>query len=447
MSFPFDRSAFPPDFTFGTATAAFQIEGGQGPETGRGPSIWDDFCATPGNVRNFDDGRTACDHYHRWETDLDLVRDAGFDAYRFSFAWPRIQPDGAGAINETGLDFYDRLVDGMLERGLKPYATLYHWDLPSALADRGGWRSREVAERFADYASVVARRFGGRLQATATLNEPWCTAFLGHFLGRHAPGLRDIRATARAMHHTMLAHGMAVEAMRAEGLGELGIVTNHEQVRPASDSESDRGAAKRWDGLYNRWYLGAIHRGEYPSDVLEALEPHMPDGFGDDMATISTPTDWHGVNYYTRSVWADAPIPWPALRPLDPAGGEEVTGLNWRVAPEGLVEVLEMVASYAGDVPIVVTENGAAYPDPEPSDGAVADEPRVSYYARHLEACRDALGRGVPLEGYFAWSLLDNFEWAEGYDERFGLVRVDYRTQERTPKASYRAFEGLLAGT
>ena len=447
MTFPFTRADFSDGFTFGAATAAFQIEGGQGPETGRGPSIWDDFCATPGNVLDFDDGSVACDHYNRWSGDLDLMREAGFDAYRFSFAWPRIQPAGSGPVNETGLDFYDRLIDGMLERGLKPYATLYHWDLPSALQDRGGWRSREVPERFADYAALVAKRYGDRLHAVATLNEPWCTAFLGHFIGKHAPGVSDVRAAARAMHHTMLAHGMGVQAMRAEGLGNLGIVTNHESVRAASDSEEDREAAETWDGLYNRWYLSAIHRGEYPHDILEPLLPHMPEGFEDDMATVSAPTDWHGINYYTQSVWAGAPGPWPRLRPVDPAETEEVTGLNWRVVPEGLTEVLEMVSSHAGNLPLYVTENGGAWPDPEPEGGLVQDDPRVSYYARHLAACREAIERGVPLKGYFAWSLLDNFEWAEGYRERFGLVRVDYATQKRTPKASYQAFQSLLSQT
>ena len=446
-AFTHTRADFPDGFVFGAATAAFQIEGGQGPGTGRGPSIWDDFCATPGNVRNGHDGRIACDHYHRWEADLDLLKAGGFDAYRFSFAWPRIQPAGSGAVNETGLDFYDRLIDGMLERGLRPYGTLYHWDLPSPLQDRGGWRSREVPERFAEYAAIVAKRFGDRLDALATLNEPWCTAWLSHFLGVHAPGVSDIRAAARAMHHVMLAHGMGVEALRAAGAGNLGIVTNHESVMPADGSEESHAAATRWDGIFNRWFWEAIHRGAYPTDILDALAPHMPDGFEDDMGSVSAPIDWHGVNYYTQNRFTAAGdgALWPNLRAVPPEG--ETTGLGWKVHPDGLREVLERTAAYAGDTPIFVTENGAAYPDPEPEDGAVDDAPRVAYYDRHLAACREAIANGVPLGGYFAWSLLDNFEWAEGYGERFGIVRVDYDTLERTPKASYRAFRDMLAAS
>ena len=438
------RADFPDGFVFGAATAAFQIEGGA---SDRGPSHWDDFCATPGNVRHGHDGRVACDHYNRWEGDLDLLRDAGFDAYRFSISWPRVVPNGAGEPSDGGIGFYDRLVDGMLERGLLPFATLYHWDLPSALADRGGWRSRDTAERFADYAALVARRLGDRLHSTATLNEPWCAAFLSHFLGVHAPGLRDVRATAHAMHHLPLAHGLAVRAMRAEGLGNLGVVTNHEVCAGASDGDGDASAARLWDGIINRWFWGGFHRGQYPNDVLEGFAGHMPSGFEGDMAIVSEPTDWHGVNYYTRNRFRRVDGLWPHLELVPPGEGVERTGLNWEVYPEGLTEVLERTASYTGDKPLYVTENGAAYPDPEPAAGTVADEHRLSYYERHLGAAREAIRRGVPLRGYFAWSLLDNFEWAEGYGERFGLVRVNYETQERTPKRSYRAFQSMLAGT
>ena len=447
MTFSFTRSGFPDDFTFGTATAAFQIEGGQGPETGRGPSIWDDFCATPGNVKGGHDGTVACDHYNRWESDLDLLKEGGFGAYRFSFAWPRIQPAGSGALNETGLDFYDRLIDGMLERGLKPFGTLYHWDLPSPLQDRGGWRSREVCERFADYAAIVAKRYGDRLHAIATLNEPWCTSFLSHFLGIHAPGVKDVRATAHSMHHTLLAHGMGVQAMRAEGASNLGIVTNHDVNRAPSGKPEDEAAARRWDGIINRWFLEGLHRGQYPSDVVEeGFAGHMPEGYEDDMATVSTPIDWHGVNYYTRVNLKAVPgARWPAMMPDEPE--VERTGLGWEVYPEGLMEVLERVHAHAGGIPIFVTENGAAYDDPEPQDGRVKDDHRVSYYERHLRACLAAIERGVPLKGYFAWSLMDNFEWAEGYGERFGIVRVNYDTQERTPKDSFRAFQALLGQT
>ena len=441
MTFSLARADFPDGFVFGAATAAFQIEGGA---EHRGPSHWDDFCATPGNVRNGHDGLVACDHFNRWEADLDLLREAGFDAYRFSISWPRVLPEGAGAVSERGIDFYDRLVDGMLARGLKPFATLYHWDLPSALADAGGWRSRDTCERFADYAAVVARRLGDRLHATATLNEPWCAGFLSHFLGAHAPGLRDVRATARAMHHLLLAHGLGVRAMRAEGSRNLGIVTNHEVAIGASDSAEDAAAARRWDGIINRWFLDGLHRGAYPDDVLEGFRGHMPDGHEADMGAVAEPIDWHGINYYTRNRFAHVPgMRWPALRMVESEG--EKTGLNWEVHPEGLTAVLERVASYTGELPLYVTENGAAFPDPDPEGGTVDDADRVSFYDRHLRAAREAAGRGVPLRGYFAWSLLDNFEWAEGYGERFGLVRVDYETLERIPKASYAAFGAMLS--
>ena len=447
MSFTHTRADFPDGFTFGAATAAFQIEGGA---AHRGRSHWDDFCATPGNVRGGDDGLVACDHYHRWEDDLDLLADGGFDAYRFSLSWPRILPEGEGETNEAGLDFYDRLIDGMLARGLRPFATLYHWDLPSALADRGGWRARDTAERFADYAALVARRYGDRLHSIATLNEPWCAGFLSHFLGVHAPGLRDVRAAARAMHHLPLAHGLAIRAMRAEGAANLGIVTNHEVCIGASDKAEDAAAARRWDSIINRWFLEGILRGAYPADVLEGFAGHMPDGFGDDMAIVSAPTDWHGVNYYTRNRFAHVEgMAWPSLRMVEldaPQGGQpgETTDMGWEVHPEGLTAVLEMVASHAGERPIFVTENGAAYDDPAPTNGALDDGPRVAYYRHHLAAAREAIARGVKLHGYFGWSVLDNFEWAEGYAKRFGMVHVDYDTQERTPKASYRAFQAML---
>ena len=440
------RADFPDGFTFGAATAAFQIEGGA---EARGRCHWDDFSATPGNVRGGDDGLVACDHHGRWEGDLDLLRDGGFDAYRFSFSWPRIQPDGAGATNDAGLDFYDRLIDGMLQRGLTPCATLYHWDLPSALADRGGWRNRETAERFADYAALVARRYGDRLHSVATLNEPWCAAFLSHFLGAHAPGVRDVRATARAMHHLPLAHGLGVRAMRAEGATKLGIVTNHEVCIGASDAPEDAAAAHRWDGIINRWFLEGLHRGAYPDDVLDGFARHMPHGFEDDMAIVCEPTDWHGVNYYTRNRFAHVGGHWPVLRLVDPEGEapDTITDMGWEIFPDGLTQVLERVAEHTGDLPLLVTENGAAFADPAPSGGTLDDAPRVAFFEAHLAAAREAIARGVPLAGYFAWSLLDNFEWAEGYAKRFGLVHVDYATQARTPKASFEAFRVMLAAT
>jgi len=427
------RSDFGEGFVLGAATAAYQIEGGQ--TDGRGPSIWDSFAATPGNVVGRETGRVACDHYHLWPEDLDLLERAGFDAYRFSFAWPRIIPEGTGAINDKGIAFYDRLLDGMLERGLKPFATLYHWDLPSALQDKGGWMNRDIAGRFADYADVIARYFGDRLEATATINEPWCVAFLSHYLGKHAPGYRDIRAAARASHHVLLAHGTAIAALRAAGLDNLGIVTNHEIAQPASERPEDVAAARLWDGIFNRWYLDGVLKGSYPGDVLDFFGEHMPEGFGRDLETISAPIDWLGVNYYTRSLWRAGEDGQPEAVP----GPLEKTDMGWEIYPQGLRDILLRIARDYPHVPLYVTENGMAEVE------GLDDTRRVTFYDDHLGAVLEAQKQGADMRGYFAWSLLDNYEWAEGYAKRFGLVHVDYQTQTRTPKQSYAAFRNMLA--
>lgn len=435
--FAFDRAAFGPGFLFGVATSAYQIEGGQ--TDGRGPSMWDSFAATAGNTVGGDTGAVACDHYHRWAEDLDLIRDAGFAAYRFSFAWPRILPEGKGTPNDKGIAFYDRLIDGMLERGIQPFATLYHWDLPSALADRGGWTNRDIAGWFADYAGLVARRFGDRLVATATINEPWCVAFLSHYLGKHAPGLRDIRDTARAMHHVLLAHGTAIGALRAEGANNLGIVLNLEASEPASDSAEDHAAATLWDGLFNRWYLGGALKGAYPEDITERLGDHLPEGWQADMATVGAPIDWCGINYYTRSLMRHDPA--GGIIPVAKVDGPlETTDLGWEIYPEGLSQFLIRVRRDYTDLPLYVTENGMA------EVAGIDDTRRVRFYEAHLDAVRAAKAEGVDVRGYFAWSLMDNFEWAEGYAKRFGLIEVDFATQKRTPRSSYRAFQTLLAG-
>ncbi|MDO8359799.1 MAG: GH1 family beta-glucosidase [Devosia sp.] len=433
--FSVERGQFGPNFVFGTATAAYQIEGGQ--IDGRGPCIWDTFAATPGNVRNADDGHMADDHYHRWPEDLDLIRDGGFDGYRFSLAWPRIIPEGTGAINQAGLDFYDRLIDGMLERGLKPFATLYHWDLPSPLQDRGGWMNRDIAGWFADYAAVVAQNFGDRLHATATINEPWCVAFLSHFLGIHAPGYRDIRAASRAMHHVLFAHGTAIAALRAEGAKNLGIVTNLQKCEPASDSPEDLEASTLMDGTFNRWYLDGLYKGKYPADIVARLEPYLPAGFEADMPVVSTPLDWAGINYYSRSLLAyDAATPVFPLKQV--AGPLDKNDLGWEIYPKGLADLLVRVSREYTKLPLYVTENGMSETN---------DEKRVAYYDMHLKAVLEAQKQGADVRGYFAWSLLDNYEWAEGYTSRFGIVHVDYETQKRTPKGSYRAFQGMLHNT
>lgn len=433
--FSVNRADFGTDFTFGVATAAYQIEGGY--TDGRGTCIWDTFAATPGNVKNADDGSTADDHYHRWPEDLDLIRDGGFGAYRFSFAWPRLIPEGTGAVNDAGLDFYDRLIDGMLERGLKPFATLYHWDLPSPLQDRGGWMNRDMTGWFAEYAALIARRFGDRLHAIATINEPWCVAYLSHFLGIHAPGYRDVRAAARAMHHVLLTHGTAIDALRAEGAKNLGIVLNLEKSEPVSDSKADRRAADLGDALANGWYLGGVFQGEYPEQLSNILEPDLPTNWLDDMDVVSRPLDWAGINYYTRGRYT--PDPHRPVFPITQQKGDlPRNDLGWEIYPQGLTDMLVRVSREYTKLPIYVTENGMSEDD---------DARRVQFYDDHLKAVLAARAQGADVRGYFAWSLLDNYEWAEGYSSRFGIVHVDYETQQRTPKGSYRSFQGMLHNT
>ncbi len=435
------RSDFPDGFVFGTATAAYQVEGsGKG---GAGTCHWDTFAATPGNVVRSEDGRLACDHYTHWSEDLDLLANGNFDAYRFSISWPRILPEGRGTRNDAGLDFYDRLVDGMLDRGLQPHATLYHWDLPSALADLGGWTNRDVAGWFADYAAIVAERLGDRLTSVATINEPWCVSWLSHFEGHHAPGLRDIRAAARSMHHVLLAHGHATRTLREIGQPNLGIVLNFEYAEPASDSPGDQRAAATQDAIYNRWFIEALTNGRYPDLALEGLEQHLPKGWHDDMASISAPIDWLGVNYYTRSIRAARPdSPWPATESVP--GPLPKTQMDWEIYPEGLYRILKRLhEEYTGDLPLFVTENGMAL-DAGPHGDDLDDHRRIAFIDDHLDAMRRSIAEGVPLRGFFYWSLLDNFEWAFGYEKRFGIVHVDFDTLKRRPKASYQAFAAAI---
>ena len=441
------RSAFPDDFTFGVSTSAYQIEGHS--FGGAGPTHWDTFAATPGNVVRAENGAVACDHYHRYEEDLDLIAGANLDAYRFSTSWARVLPEGrvSGGVNEAGLDFYDRLVDACLARGIQPWACLYHWELPAALADLGGWRNGDVSHWFAEFAELVMGRIGDRLHAAATFNEPWCIAWLSHFLGEHAPGLRDIRAATRAMHHVLVAHGRATQAMRGLGMDDLGVVMNFEYAEPASEAPQDVAAARLYDGIYNRWFLGGVFRGAYPADVLEGLAPHMPAGFEDDMAVIAEPVDWLGINYYTRKLIAHERGAWPHTREVE--GPLPKTQMGWEIYPDGLHHFLTWAhrqytaGSRAGGLPIYVTENGMAAPD-DVARGEVADPHRIDYLAQHLEACRRAIAEGVPLKGYLTWSLLDNYEWSLGYEKRFGLVHVDFDTLERTPKASWHALREAL---
>ncbi|MCA0330996.1 MAG: beta-glucosidase [Actinobacteria bacterium] len=449
---------FPQGFVWGAATAAFQIEGAS-TEDGRGRSIWDTLCERPGAILDGSDGTVACDHYHRWPADLDLLRSLGLSAYRFSISWPRIKPQGNGVIEERGLEFYDRLVDGMLERGIEPYATLYHWDLPQALEDKGGWTNRDTAYRFAEYAAVVQHRLGDRVRKWATMNEPWCSAFLGYASGEHAPGITDPVAAVTASHHLLLAHGLAAEVLHGgRRPAEVGIVPNLYRVTPQTGTERDVEAARRMDGMQNRWFLDPVLKGEYPADVVADLAhitdlSFVKDG---DLGTISARLDWLGVNYYSSWIvrGLDAPrVPGPGERPTPWVGtddveivpnGEQTTHMGWDIEPSGLTDTLVRLSQDYQPLPIYITENGSAWDDVL-EDGAVHDHPRIDYLEQHVAAIHDAIDRGVDVRGYFAWSLLDNFEWAFGYTRRFGLVHVDYGTQERVVKASGRHYAAIAA--
>ena len=435
------RVDFPAGFRFGAATAAYQIEGHA--HGGAGPCHWDTWAAVGGNVIRAEGGAQACDHYHRYEEDLDILKDGGFDAYRFSTSWSRVMPEGIGAVNAEGLDFYDRLVDAILERGLEPHLTLYHWELPAALSDIGGWTNADIPKWFADYVEIVANRIGDRTSSIATINEPWCVAWLGHFIGRHAPGISDIRAAARAMHHIMASHGSAMTRLREMGQKNLGIVLNFEHMASATDRPEDAAAAARSDAIYNRWFIEAITKGQYPDLVLEGLGPHMPKGWEEDLKEINQPLDWLGVNYYSRTLYVDAPSePWPSFTAS--RGDLPRTQMDWEVYPEGLTGFLTRLKdNYVGDLPIMVTENGMAWGD-EVENGAVYDPERQGFVDAHLDASLDAIEQGVNLNGFFYWSLLDNYEWAFGYEKRFGIVHVDFETMKRTPKASYHGLKSWL---
>ncbi|MET8838754.1 GH1 family beta-glucosidase [Streptomyces rubiginosohelvolus] len=430
-----DLTALPADFTWGVATAAYQIEGAVA-EDGRSPSIWDTFSHTPGKVDGGDTGDIACDHYHRVPEDIGLIKQLGADAYRFSVAWPRVVPGGDGPANKAGLDFYDRLVDGLLEAGVTPFATLYHWDLPQVLQDRGGWTVRETSEHFAAYASHVVERLGDRVKDWATLNEPLCSAWIGHLEGRMAPGLTDLTAAVRSSYHLHLGHGLAVQAIRAASSdARVGIVNNLSPIEPASASEADLAAARRADGHINRWWLDPILGRGYPQDMVEEYGVELPIQTGD-LESIAAPLDWLGLNYYFRQiVTADPDGTAPHARQVS-VPGARLTHMDWEVHAEGLEQLLLRLTEEYGVGRIYVTENGSAYEDVVAADGSVHDPERVRYLEEHLAACARAVAKGAPLAGYFAWSLMDNFEWAYGYDKRFGLVHVDYATQRRTVKSS-----------
>ena len=443
------RADFPPGFRWGCATSSYQIEGAV-QVGGRGESIWDRFCATPGTIRDGSSGAVACDHYHRWPEDLDLARSLGCNAYRLSIAWPRIFPQGRGSTpNAEGVAFYDRLVDGLLARGLQPWATLYHWDLPQALQDQGGWQERGTVNAFVDYAGAISARLGDRVKHWITQNEPWCTAFLGHHEGVHAPGIRNFKAAMQVCHHVMLSHGLALPVLRAQVPdARVGITLSLHPTSPASDSAADAAAAHRHDGLRNRWFLDVLHGRGYPADVLALLGDDAPVVQPGDLQAIAAPTDFLGINYYFPEQVADAPGAGPMQARLVERTGVERTAFGWEVAPQGLVTLLERVQRDYAPAEIQLTENGSTYDDVLLPDGRIEDVERRRYLVRHLAAAREAIARGVPLKGYFAWSLLDNFEWAEGYVRRFGITHVDFATQQRRLKASGQWYQQFLtAGT
>jgi beta-glucosidase len=437
------RASFPPSFVWGTATSAYQIEGAAR-EDGRGESIWDRFSRVAAAVEDGSNGDVACDHYHRWKTDITLMRSLNMNAYRFSIAWPRVLPYGRGATNARGLDFYDRLVDALLEQRIEPYATLYHWDLPQALQDEGGWANRATAEAFAVFADIVSRRLGDRVKRWITHNEPWCASLLSHQVGRHAPGVRDWRVALAASHHLLLSHGWALPIVRANSPGsEVGITLNLTPAAPASPSAEDYEAYRHFDGYFNRWFLDPLYRGHYPADMIAdyiAAGHISPSGFdvvkSGDLQAIAARTDFLGVNYYNRAVLRSDRVAEEKNQPrtvfLAPLS--EWTEMGWEVYPDGLFQILTRVAFEYGTPKLYITENGASYSQGPDTHGRVADEKRVRFVRDHLLAARRAIDIGVPLAGYFLWSLLDNFEWDRGYTQRFGITWVDFKTQRRIPK-------------
>jgi len=433
--------SFPADFRWGVSTAAYQIEGAVDTD-GRGRSIWDTFSHTPGRTRDGDTGDVACDHYHRWPEDVALLADLGVRAYRFSIAWPRIQPDGSAAVNPKGLDFYDRLVDELVARGIMPVPTLFHWDLPQSLEDAGGWLSRDTSYRFADYAAVVADRLGDRVGRWITLNEPIVHMAQGYAFGTHAPGRELMFDALPVAHHQLLGHGLAVGALRARGAAEVMITNNCTPVRAASESDADIAAATLYDGFHNRLFLDPVLIGEYPSLVGDA--PFIRDG---DREIIATPLDALGINYYNPTRVAAAPEGSPLPFEMVPIEGVPTTAFGWPVVPSGLRDLLVGLRDRYGAAlpPIHITESGCSTTDEVAADGVVHDTARIDYLDGHLRALHQAITEGVDVRGYFVWSLLDNFEWAEGYHQRFGLVRVDYDTQRRTPKDSFAWLRAALA--
>jgi beta-glucosidase len=440
---PHATRIFAPDFVWGSAVSAYQVEGAVDVD-GRGESIWDRFSATPGKVVNGDSGAVACDSYHRYREDVKLVTELGLNAFRFSVAWPRIFPEGRGRANVAGLDFYDRFVDELLAAGVEPFVTLYHWDLPQALEEGGGWPVRATAEAFAEYVDVVSQRLGDRVRNWITMCEPWVISWLGYGLGEHAPGRRSEADALAAAHHVLLGHGLAAEVLRRRSdVARVGITIDLVAFHPQTDSQADLAALARADGSRNRWILDPVLRGAYPEDMLETFAPILPPILDGDLETIAAPLDFLGVNYYTRTVVRADGVGAPETVEADDV---ERTEMGWEVYPDGLYELLVRLRDEYELPPLYVTENGAAYADRR-ENGTVDDPGRISYVDRHLTSIARAIEDGIPVRGYFLWSLLDNFEWAFGYSHRFGIVYVDYATLERVPKASYHWYRDVIAAS
>ena len=440
-----DTRSFPEKFLWGGATSAYQVEGSPLAD-GAGPSIWQRFAHTPGMTKNGDTGDVACDHYRRFREDIALMRDLGLKAYRFSIAWARVFPEGTGRVNPAGLGFYERLVDTLLENGIEPMATLYHWDLPAALDDRGGWLNREVAHWFAEYASTMFRRLDGRVKMWATINEPWVITDGGYLHGALAPGHRNFFEAPIASHNLLRSHALAVQAYRAAGRHQIGLVVNIEPKYPASESAADLAATARADAYMNRQYLDPVFLGTYPAELREIFGEAWPEWPAEDFALIREPTDFLGVNYYTRNVVRYDAAAWP-LR-ASPVRQERATytETGWEVFPPGLTDTLLWVKKRYGNIPLYITENGAAFIDPATVNGSgLADPQRVDYLERHLAAVRDAIQAGCNVRGYFAWSVLDNLEWSLGFSKRFGIVHVDFANQKRTAKDSALFYSKVIA--
>lgn len=438
------RTDFPSDFVWGTATASYQVEGAA-KEDGRGPSIWDTFSHTPGKVKNDDTGDVACDHYHRYPEDIALMKDLGVSAYRLSIAWPRIFPEGRGTLNTKGLEFYERVIDTLLAANITPWVTLYHWDLPQALQNQGGWEKRETVEAFVAFVEAVSKRLGDRVKHWITHNEPWVVAFLGNLIGIHAPGLKDAAKALQVSHHLLLSHGLAEPVIRANSSGSsLGITLNLTPVHPASPAPEDVAAARRYDGFFNRWFLDPLFGLGYPVDMLEAYGDLVPEITQRDLEIIAAPTDFVGINYYTRTVVKHNPEAFLQMEPVP--FGTEKTFFDWEVYPDGLREIIVRVGREYQPMAIYITENGATYQDVKAAEGSIHDGARQGYLERHVAKLLQAIREGAPLKGYFLWSLLDNFEWAEGYEKRFGITYVDFATQQRTLKQSGQWYKGFLHG-